>query len=86
MEQWFLEFSPITQALIGTLFTWFLTAVGAAMVFFFKKIDRKVMDGPAWCGCWCHDRCQFLVTAGTGHRNGRVKRRNSLGSPPWSAF
>ncbi len=45
MEQWFREFSPIMQALIGTLFTWFVTALGAAMVFFFKKIDRKVMDG-----------------------------------------
>lgn len=45
MQQWFLELSPITQALIGTLFTWFMTALGAALVFFFKKIDRKVMDG-----------------------------------------
>lgn len=45
MEQWFREFSPIMQALIGTSFTWFVTALGAAMVFFFKKIDRKVMDG-----------------------------------------
>ncbi len=45
MEQWFLQFSPVTQALIGTLFTWFVTALGAAMVFFFKKINRKVLDG-----------------------------------------
>jgi ZIP family zinc transporter len=45
MEQWFLQFSPTTQALMGTMFTWFLTAVGAAMVFFFKEIDRKIMDG-----------------------------------------
>ena len=44
MEQWFLQFSPITQALIGTIFTWFVTALGAAMVFFFKKIDRKVLE------------------------------------------
>ena len=45
MEQWFLQFSPITQALIGTIFTWFVTALGAAMVFFFIKINRKVLDG-----------------------------------------
>ena len=49
MEQWFREFSPIMQALIGTGFTYFMTAVGAAMVFFFKKIDRKVMDGMLGC-------------------------------------
>jgi ZIP family zinc transporter len=49
MEQWFLEFSPVMQALIGTGFTYFMTAVGAAMVFFFRKIDRKVMDGMLGC-------------------------------------
>jgi len=37
--------SPITQALLGTLFTWFLTALGSGMVFFFKTINRKVLDG-----------------------------------------
>jgi ZIP family zinc transporter len=49
MEQWFREFTPITQALIGTSFTWFVTAMGAALVFFFKKIERKVMDGMLGC-------------------------------------
>jgi ZIP family zinc transporter len=36
--------SPVTQALIATLFTWGLTAAGAAMVFFFKTINRKFLD------------------------------------------
>lgn len=45
MYQWFIELSPIMQALMATLFTWFVTALGAAMVFFFKKINRKVLDG-----------------------------------------
>lgn len=44
MIEWFLALSPVMQALIGTCFTWFLTALGASMVLFFKKIDRKVMD------------------------------------------
>lgn len=44
MLDWFANLSPITQALIGTLFTWFLTALGASMVFFFKTINRKVLD------------------------------------------
>lgn len=38
-------FDPILQALLATLFTWFLTALGAATVFLFKKINRKILDG-----------------------------------------
>ncbi len=45
MLDWFVGLSPVMQALLGTCFTWFVTALGAALVFFFKKIDRKVMDG-----------------------------------------
>jgi ZIP family zinc transporter len=37
-------FHPVIQALFGTLFTWSVTAAGAAMVFFFKTINRKVLD------------------------------------------
>ena len=44
MLDWFANLNPITQALLGTLFTWFLTALGASMVFFFKTINRKVLD------------------------------------------
>jgi ZIP family zinc transporter len=36
--------SPILQALIATLFTWIMTALGAGLVFFFKSIKRKVLD------------------------------------------
>jgi len=39
------QFPPVVQALFGTLFTWFLTALGAAVVLFFKKLNRKVLDG-----------------------------------------
>jgi len=39
------QFSPLVQALLATLFTWFVTALGASAVFFFKTIDRKVLDG-----------------------------------------
>lgn len=39
-----LEYNPILLALVATLFTWFLTAMGAAMVFFFKSINKKVLN------------------------------------------
>jgi len=39
------DISPIIQALMGTTFTWFLTALGAGLVFFFRTIERRVLDG-----------------------------------------
>lgn len=45
MIEWFIGLSPVMQALMATLFTWFLTALGAAMVFFFKEINKKVLNG-----------------------------------------
>lgn len=42
--QSFADLSPVLQALCGTLFTYTLTACGAALVFFFKSINRKVLD------------------------------------------
>ena len=45
MSAWFLSLNPILQALLATLFTWGMTALGAALVFFFKEINRKLLDG-----------------------------------------
>lgn len=44
MTNWFVGLNPIIQALLATLFTWGLTALGASLVFFFKTINRKVLD------------------------------------------
>lgn len=38
------QYSPIAQALMATLFTWAVTAAGAALVFFMKSVKPKVMD------------------------------------------
>ena len=45
MVDWFVGQNTVLQALIATLFTWFVTALGAGLVFFFKTINRKVLDG-----------------------------------------
>lgn len=37
--------SPINQALLATLFTWGMTAIGAALVFTTKTLNQKLMDG-----------------------------------------
>lgn len=43
--EWFSQLGPVTQALLATLFTWGVTALGAAMVFFFKSINKNVLNG-----------------------------------------
>jgi zinc transporter, ZIP family len=42
--EWLLEYNPVLLALGATLFTWFLTALGASMVFFFKTINKKILN------------------------------------------
>ena len=36
---------PILAAFYATMFTWFLTALGASFVFFFKNMNRALLDG-----------------------------------------
>ena len=43
--EYFKSIDPILAALYATLFTWFLTAFGASFVFFFKNMNRVVLDG-----------------------------------------
>ena len=48
MEQiinYFESINPILAAFYATLFTWGLTALGAALVFLFKGMNRAVFDG-----------------------------------------
>ena len=44
MLNWFADLNPVLQALVATLFTWAMTAFGAAAVFFFKTVDRRLLD------------------------------------------
>jgi ZIP family zinc transporter len=39
-----IHLNPIVQALIATLFTWFVTAAGAGGVFFARDINKKALD------------------------------------------
>tara|TARA_B110000003_G_scaffold167106_1_gene167078 strand:- start:1169 stop:2029 length:861 start_codon:yes stop_codon:yes gene_type:complete len=44
LYNWFIVQNPILQALLAGLFTWALTALGAALVVFFDKSNRKLLD------------------------------------------
>jgi ZIP family zinc transporter len=39
-----LEYNPVLLALGAAVFTWAMTALGASFVFFFKEINRKVLN------------------------------------------
>lgn len=40
----FVALHPVYQALLSTFFTWGVTALGAALVFFFKTFNQKILD------------------------------------------
>ena len=43
--QWMEGLGPVKAALVATTFTWLLTALGAALVFPFKTMNRRLFDG-----------------------------------------
>ena len=45
MDAFFSGFHPVVQALFGTLFTWGMTALGAAGIFFTREVNKRVLDG-----------------------------------------
>ena len=44
MVTWLAAQPPVVQALIGTLFTWAVTALGAATIFLVRDFNRRLMD------------------------------------------
>lgn len=44
MAAWFVELDPILQALVAGVFTWSLTALGAAVVLLYRNFPRKLLD------------------------------------------
>lgn len=44
MLDWFINLSHPIQAFIATLFTWGITAIGASVVFLFKKVNKSILD------------------------------------------
>jgi ZIP family zinc transporter len=44
MAAWFISLHPTWQALLAGLFTWGITALGAASVFWTSRVPRKLLD------------------------------------------
>lgn len=45
MADWFQHLNPVWQGLLAGIFTWALTALGAAVVFVFRTVNRRLLDG-----------------------------------------
>ena len=44
MVDFYINSSVYIQVLIASLFTWFITSMGASVVFFFKKVNKNILD------------------------------------------
>lgn len=44
LKVWFFSLGPIVQSLFGGIFTYTLTALGAGLVFFTRKVNYKMLD------------------------------------------
>ena len=43
--EYFESIDPVLAAFLATMFTWLVTAAGASIVFFFKTLSRRWLDG-----------------------------------------
>lgn len=44
MSEWFRTLGPVHQALLAGIFTWTLTALGAAVCFVAREVNRKLLS------------------------------------------
>lgn len=75
---WFKGLEPTTQALVGTLFTWGVTALGAAFVFFFKSVNRKVLDAMLGFAAGVMIAASFWSLL-----NPAIEMAEGMGQTPW---
>jgi len=72
------EFHPVTQALLATLFTWGVTALGAALVFFVKTVKPRVMDSMLGFAAGVMIAASFWSLLAPG-----IEMAEQLGNIPW---
>ncbi len=44
MISYFMELNNVLQAFLACIITWLITSLGAAIVFFFKKVNKNILD------------------------------------------
>ncbi len=78
MIEQILALNPILQAFLATLLTWSITAIGASLVFFFKKINKNLMDGMLGFAAGVMIAASFFSLIAPA-----ITMANNLGLIPW---
>jgi ZIP family zinc transporter len=78
MIEWFTELDPKLQTLLATLFTWGVTALGAAIVFVFKTINRRVLDAMLGFAAGVMIAASFWSLL-----NPAIEMAEAMGMTPW---
>ncbi len=72
------QFSPVTQALLATLFTWGVTAVGAALVLFSREVKPRLMDSMLGFAAGVMIAASFWSLLAPG-----IEMAEQMGQIPW---
>jgi ZIP family zinc transporter len=78
MSEFMLQFSPVTQALLATLFTWGVTAAGASLVFLTRTVNAKLMDSMLGFAAGVMIAASFWSLLAPG-----IEMAEELGHIPW---
>lgn len=78
MNEFLQQSSPITQALMATLFTWGVTAAGAALVFLTRTVKPKVMDSMLGFAAGVMIAASFWSLLAPG-----IEMAEQMGQTPW---
>ncbi len=78
MTDFFMQFSPVTQAFLATLFTWGVTAAGASLVFFTKDLKPRLMDSLLGFAAGVMIAASFWSLIAPG-----LEMAENLGHTPW---
>ncbi len=78
MIDFFLELNPVLQAFVATLFTWGVTAAGAALVYYKKTISQKVLDSMLGFAAGVMIAASFWSLLNPG-----IAMAEQMGQTPW---
>jgi ZIP family zinc transporter len=72
------EANPVLQALVATLFTWGMTAMGAGMVFLGRQLSGKMLDGMLGFAAGVMIAASFWSLLAPA-----IEMAEAMGKPPW---
>ncbi|AYE36107.1 ZIP family metal transporter [Borrelia turcica IST7] len=76
--EYLLTLHPVFLGFLGSTFTWFTTAFGAAAVFFFRRVNNKIMDAMLGFSAGIMIAASFFSLIQPA-----IERAEELGYTPW---